>query len=100
MMNNFGITACFRCNGSDIFTDYSEGDVVCRSCGEIVGTRIVDESIDWRLVSKNEGYDCEDYARCSTMKVDDYGSTTLVGDATVMNNSLLQCALFTIIVLN
>ena len=88
---NFGITSCFRCNGTDIITDYSEGDVICRSCGEIVGTRIIDEAIDWRQVSKNEAYDCEDYARCSTMKVDDFAATTLVGNSTMLNRSL-KCA--------
>ena len=78
-MQNFGISSCFHCGGTDIITDYEQGDVICRGCGEIVGDRIIDDTPDWRLASKDDGFDAEAYARCSRLRMDDTSSTILVG---------------------
>ena len=42
-VNFSSITACFRCGGSDIVLDYKAGDVICRECGEVINSRVIDE---------------------------------------------------------
>lgn len=76
-MINLGITTCFRCGSDDIITDYSEGDVICRGCGEIVGDRLIDETADWRQVSTDASFDCEARSRASKSKLDNWAPTTL-----------------------
>ena len=39
---------CTRCLSFDIVQDTSAGDIVCRDCGEIQASRIIDASAEWR----------------------------------------------------
>jgi transcription initiation factor TFIIB len=42
-MSYLNTTVCFRCKSIDLVLDYKAGDVICRSCGEVVADRIIDE---------------------------------------------------------
>jgi transcription initiation factor TFIIIB Brf1 subunit/transcription initiation factor TFIIB len=48
------LSACVRCGGGDIITDVSHGDVICRDCGEVQISRIIDESSEWTLYSNDD----------------------------------------------
>ena len=39
---------CPSCSATDIVTDYSAGDVICRSCGLVIGDHVIDDQIEWR----------------------------------------------------
>ncbi|CAH0474598.1 unnamed protein product [Peronospora belbahrii] len=45
---------CRECGSADVVTDYSAGDVVCRSCGMILGERIIDDSPEWRTFANDD----------------------------------------------
>jgi transcription initiation factor TFIIB len=42
-VNLAGYTTCFRCGGKDLVLDYKAGDIICSSCGEVIGDRVIDE---------------------------------------------------------
>lgn len=46
--------SCLRCRGKDIFTDVSRGDVICRDCGEVQASRIIDESSEYRIYANDD----------------------------------------------
>jgi len=41
---------CPKCRDpkGDIVTDYVAGDVICRSCGAVIGDHVIDDAIEWR----------------------------------------------------
>jgi transcription initiation factor TFIIB len=41
---DFTNTSCPNCESKDIILEYSVGDVVCRECGIVVGSRMMDSS--------------------------------------------------------
>uniref|UniRef100_A0AAV1TUX3 General transcription factor TFIIB n=1 Tax=Peronospora matthiolae TaxID=2874970 RepID=A0AAV1TUX3_9STRA len=45
---------CRECGSADVVTDFSAGDVVCRSCGMILGERIIDDSPEWRTFANDD----------------------------------------------
>jgi transcription initiation factor TFIIIB Brf1 subunit/transcription initiation factor TFIIB len=47
-------STCIRCAGSDIFTDIGRGDVICRDCGEVQLSRIIDESSEYTIYSNDD----------------------------------------------
>lgn len=42
-VNLSSYTVCFRCGANDLVLDYKAGDVICRSCGEVINDRVIDE---------------------------------------------------------
>ena len=46
--------ACSRCQGSDIVLDYKAGDAICRLCGEILTSRIIDNSPEWNNYAEDD----------------------------------------------
>ncbi|KAG7398370.1 Transcription initiation factor IIB [Phytophthora boehmeriae] len=45
---------CRDCGSADVVTDFSAGDVVCRSCGMILGERIIDDTPEWRTFANDD----------------------------------------------
>lgn len=39
---------CSSCYSNDIITDNSTGDILCRSCGLIIGDRIINDEAEWK----------------------------------------------------
>ena len=60
---------CLRCSGNDMFEDYSRGDVICRKCGEISCSRLIDNfSSEWNIF-KDDDKDRGDFiARAGSIK--------------------------------
>jgi transcription initiation factor TFIIIB Brf1 subunit/transcription initiation factor TFIIB len=66
---------CNRCQGTDVVSDTAAGDIVCRSCGEIQASRVIDTSAEWREFSEDDRGTNGSAAR-SSCTVDRYGSTS------------------------
>ena len=66
---------CSRCRGTDVVSDTAAGDVVCRSCGEIQASRVMDTSAEWREFSEDDRGNNASAAR-SSCTVDKFGSTS------------------------
>lgn len=45
---------CGDCGSLDVVTDYSQGDIVCRGCGMILGERIIDDTPEWRNFANDD----------------------------------------------
>ncbi len=64
-VNNNGninkIKQCFNCDNSDIIEDYTEGKLLCKSCGQVLDGGIIDFNPEWKQ------FDDDDKAngRCS-----------------------------------
>jgi transcription initiation factor TFIIIB Brf1 subunit/transcription initiation factor TFIIB len=39
---------CKSCHSLDVINDHCTGDVVCRSCGTVLGDRLIDDGAEWR----------------------------------------------------
>ena len=68
--------SCPRCKNIDVYTDMKRGDVICVKCGEIIVSRIIDESSEW-----NEYLD-DDRER---------GDYLARSDAYVKKNNIFEC---------
>ena len=68
--------SCPKCSNAEVFTDFKRGDVICIKCGEIIISRIIDESNEW-----NEYLD-DDRER---------GEFLARADSFVMKNSIFEC---------
>ena len=84
---------CPRCSGIDVYADKRRGDVVCILCGEVIASRIIDESSEWNeyldddqdrgkflaransYINKNSIMECE---------------TTLIGGSSTTRKNLLK----------
>lgn len=63
---------CPFCKSTDIITDYSAGDEICRSCAAVITERLVCTEAEWRDYD-NDDRGGRDQARC--------GGATNTGDA-------------------
>ena len=45
---------CNECNGDDIVEDKKRGDMVCRNCGLVLHSHLVDFTSEWRGFSENQ----------------------------------------------
>jgi transcription initiation factor TFIIIB Brf1 subunit/transcription initiation factor TFIIB len=66
---------CTRCSGTDVVSDTSAGDIVCRNCGEIQVSRVIDSSAEWRDYDEDDRNSRGSAAR-SSCTVDRFGSTS------------------------
>jgi transcription initiation factor TFIIB len=39
---------CDSCQSDDLISDHCTGDLVCRSCGTVLGDRLVSDEAEWR----------------------------------------------------
>ena len=42
------VVKCPDCGGTRLVEDHANGDVVCRECGLVVESHIIDERSEWR----------------------------------------------------
>jgi transcription initiation factor TFIIIB Brf1 subunit/transcription initiation factor TFIIB len=68
------IEPCSRCAGIDVVSDTAAGDIVCRSCGEIQASRIIDYSAEWREFAEDDRGKNGSAAR-SSCTADKFGSS-------------------------
>lgn len=47
-------TLCFKCKSIDIVEDSSHGTIVCRNCGQIQESNMVDHSSEWRFFEDDD----------------------------------------------
>lgn len=73
-MYDLPIQPCGRCSGIDVVSDTSSGDIVCRSCGEIQASRIIDYSAEWREFAEDNRGTNGSSAR-SSLTADKFGSS-------------------------
>ena len=48
---------CDHCQGDDLISDHSTGDIVCRSCGTVLGDRFISDEAEWRDYEDRKGTD-------------------------------------------
>ncbi len=39
---------CHDCGESDFVEDHASGDLICRSCGRVAESHVIDEGTEWR----------------------------------------------------
>ena len=54
---------CPYCSSSDIITDITAGDEICRSCATVLAERVICEEAEWRSY-ENDDRGSRDLARC------------------------------------
>jgi transcription initiation factor TFIIIB Brf1 subunit/transcription initiation factor TFIIB len=62
-MFNQLVDSCAKCASGDVITDPAAGDIICRSCGEIQMSRIIDYSAEWHLYQDDDRPNKESGAR-------------------------------------
>ena len=86
---------CNRCSGSDIITDVTRGDALCRSCGEVIISRIIDESSEWTIYSNDDKERGDSAMRASRSgKETVWSNQTTFQGGTVAQRAVLQRAQF------
>lgn len=56
---------CELCKGSDVVTDSITGDKVCRNCGHVLASRMINEEAEWRTFVNDDRANGIGGARCS-----------------------------------
>jgi ribosomal protein S27AE len=51
---------CQDCGESDFVEDHASGDLICRSCGRVAESHVIDEGTEWRSFGDK-------------VRIDDYG---------------------------
>ena len=67
--------SCIRCLSYDVVTNTAAGDIVCRSCGEVQASRIIDSSAEWREFDDDDRGNSGSASR-SSCTVDRFGSSS------------------------
>lgn len=62
---------CQSCGDVDIITDNTTGDVVCRSCGLILGDKVINDEAEWKDYLNNDNNDASHSNGRSSMKNND-----------------------------
>jgi transcription initiation factor TFIIIB Brf1 subunit/transcription initiation factor TFIIB len=57
------MSKCNVCRGSNVYLDVKEGNLTCRSCGEVLEHRIIDESDETRNFAKDHSVQGGETAR-------------------------------------
>ena len=66
---------CSRCKSLDIVSDTAAGDILCRNCGEIQVSRIIDCSAEWREFDEDDRGNSGSAARSSCLN-ERFGSSS------------------------
>jgi transcription initiation factor TFIIIB Brf1 subunit/transcription initiation factor TFIIB len=69
---------CDLCKGSDVVADSITGDKVCRACGHVLASRMINEEAEWRTFVNDDRSNGDGGARCS-MRFDDEETSVFVG---------------------
>ena len=67
---------CPYCNSSDIITDTSVGDEICRSCAAVIGERLISSDAEWREYDNDDRGSSVSLARASRPTADGDDSQT------------------------
>lgn len=90
------MTSCYRCKSTDIIIDRARGDHICRTCGEVVVSRLIDESSEW-VSYADDDRNRADMSRTSSYNSDNVWSeqTVFVGGSESQRSSLQKSQLMT-----
>ena len=66
---------CVRCSSVDIVSDTAAGDILCRNCGEIQVSRVIDNTAEWREFDDDDKGSGGSVAR-SSCTVERFGSSS------------------------
>ena len=76
------INKCMICKSYTLLSDFSNGIVVCTSCGRISENQMIDESAEWNFGADEAASGGKDPARCG-MPVNEFfqksGCSTVIG---------------------
>lgn len=82
---------CPYCKGTDIITDFSAGDEICRSCAAVVTERLLCSEAEWRDYD-NDDRGTQDLARCGGKgsSGDTLEESIMLGGNTALRKSLTR----------
>lgn len=69
---------CSSCLSIDIITDNSTGDILCRSCGLIIGDRIINDEAEWKDYLNDDNNTNNNNGRSSMKGNDDDDNKTIL----------------------
>mmetsp|Transcript_21493 Transcript_21493/g.54102 ORF Transcript_21493/g.54102 Transcript_21493/m.54102 type:complete len:609 (-) Transcript_21493:210-2036(-) len=98
MSDGVEFSSCPYCGSDDIITDYTEGVVVCRSCGLMLQNKIVSDAAEWRSFKDDPA---DRVQRAEKVKINPYlsasaqmGNTSMVGkQGSVLGKALFAASL-------
>jgi transcription initiation factor TFIIIB Brf1 subunit/transcription initiation factor TFIIB len=64
---------------NDIISDTSSGDIICRSCGIVLGDRIISEEAEWKDYLEDDRGTSGEGARSSMIPIDEDHVTVITG---------------------
>jgi len=72
------VEVCPECGSTDLVVDYEKGETVCRSCGLVISSQLMDQGPEWRAFTQEER---EERARVGvpiSYSVHDKGLSTVI----------------------
>ncbi len=70
---------CQECNSDDVVLDAIRGELICNSCGIIVGSKLIDIGPEWRAFNSEERDRRSRVGSPTTFSVHDKGLSTIIG---------------------
>ena len=79
---------CNLCRGDDIVCDSVTGDKICRDCGHVLASRMINEEAEWRTFVNDDRGNSDGGARSSLRSNDD--ETTMFLGGSKADRDMLQ----------
>jgi transcription initiation factor TFIIB len=70
---------CSECGGVNLLRDHESGELVCRDCGYVVSSTILDRGRDWRAFDPEQNDKLTRVGAPSTWTIHDKGLSTTIG---------------------
>jgi transcription initiation factor TFIIB len=73
------IKVCIECGGTQFIEDHDSGELVCRSCGYVISSKLIDMGPDWRAFTKEQRDKLPRAGAPSSWTIYDKGLSTTIG---------------------
>jgi transcription initiation factor TFIIB len=70
---------CTECGGTKLIRDYETGELVCRSCGFVISSYLLDQGPEWRAFDHEQREKLPRVGAPSTWTIHDKGLSTTIG---------------------
>lgn len=72
------ISTCPDCNGSHLIKDYSRAEIVCKDCGLVIDSEIIDQGPEWRAFDSDQREKRSRTGSPMTYRLHDKGLSTVI----------------------
>jgi transcription initiation factor TFIIB len=87
--------SCFACHSTDVVTDTVRGELICRGCGEVLGDRLINTGMEWRIFADDDKGNSQSQIRAGVDNSQMFGTfqTVFEGGTTESRNALMRAQL-------